>query len=127
MERNLPDVILVPVEVPGSETSPALPTYATVADVLEKKNGSGWRLAGWTVLRTLLIAPPMMAVGVPAKQAFGGAALASGLISVFTLMRIAHAGANAGVGRGGLSADAREAMMIGHAVRTPSRGRGHYR
>lgn len=67
---------------------PALPTYRTAARVLEGDKGSGVRLLGWTVARTILIGPPMMAVGVPAKQAFAGAALASGLISIFTLLRI---------------------------------------
>jgi hypothetical protein len=84
----------------GEDPKPALPTYHTVADVLEKKNGSGWRLAGWTVARTLMIAPPMLVVGVPAKQAFAGAALASAMISVFTLIRIAHAGEKEGLGGG---------------------------
>lgn len=92
----------------------ALPTYATVADVLEKKNGSGWRLAGWTVARTVMIAPPLLAVGIPAKQAFAGAALASVLISLFTLERIKHASIAHGV----------PAAVIG---REPYRGRGHYR
>lgn len=75
----------------------ALPTYLSAAEVLEKKNGSGLRLAGWTVARTIMIGPPMMAVGVPAKQAFLGAALASTLISVFTLLRIFNAGAVGGL------------------------------
>lgn len=66
----------------------ALPTYRTAAHVLEGDKGAGIRLVGWTVVRTLLIAPPMMVVGIPAKQAFIGAAIASGLISVFTLLRI---------------------------------------
>lgn len=66
----------------------SLPTYRTAANVLERDKGSGIRLAGWTVLRTILIAPPMMIVGCSAKQAFAGAALASSLISVFTLLRI---------------------------------------
>lgn len=70
---------------------PALPTYSTIADVLEKKNGSGIRLAGWTVARTALIAPFMMIVGVPAKKAFAGAAIASAAISIFTLIRIYNA------------------------------------
>ena len=70
---------------------PALPTYQTVAAVLEAKNGSGVRLAGWTVARMLMIAPPMMVVGVKPKQAFLGAALSSGLISLFTLLRIYNA------------------------------------
>ncbi len=66
----------------------ALPTYRTAAAVLEGHTGSGARLVGWTLARTLLIAPPMMIVGVPARQAFFGAALASGLISVLTVYRI---------------------------------------
>lgn len=70
---------------------PALPTYSTIADVLEKKNGSGVRLLGWTVARTALIAPFMMVVGVPAKKAFAGAAIASAAISIFTLIRIYNA------------------------------------
>jgi len=70
---------------------PALPTYHTAASVLEGHNGSGLRLVGWTALRTALIAPPMMLVGIPAKQAFLGAGIASGLISLFTLMRIFNA------------------------------------
>jgi hypothetical protein len=69
----------------------ALPTYATVADVLEKKNGSGIRLAGWTIARTFLIAPPMMMVGVSPWRALLGAAIGSGLISIFTLLRIYNA------------------------------------
>jgi hypothetical protein len=70
---------------------PRLPTYRTVAGVLEQEKGSGTALLGWTVLRTLLIAPPMMIVGVDTKRAFIGAGIASGLISVFTLLRIFNA------------------------------------
>lgn len=66
----------------------SLPTYKTAASVLEKDKGSGVRLLGWTVARTILIGPPMMLVGIPARQAFLGAGLASGLISIFTLLRI---------------------------------------
>lgn len=76
---------------------PALPTYATVADVLEKKNGSGLRLLGWTIARMLMIAPPMMMVGVPAGLALRGAALSSGLISLFTMIRIHNAAQAEGV------------------------------
>jgi hypothetical protein len=65
-----------------------LPTYKTAAQVLERDKGSGVRLLGWTVARTILIGPPMMAVGVEPKKAFMGAALASGLISLFTLLRL---------------------------------------
>jgi hypothetical protein len=70
--------------------NPSLPTYRTAAAVLEGHTGSGVRLAGWTLARMFLIGPPMMLVGVPAKQAFIGAALASGLISSLTLLRIFH-------------------------------------
>ncbi len=67
---------------------PALPSYLAAAEVLEKDKGAGWRLAGYTVLRTLMIAPPMMLVGVDAKRAWAGAVLSSGLMSVFVLLRI---------------------------------------
>lgn len=76
---------------------PALPTYSTVADVLEKKNGSGWRLFGWTLARILMIAPPMILVGVPPLLALQGAALSSALISLFTMLRISHAATMMGV------------------------------
>ena len=72
--------------------NPSLPTYQSVANFLEKKNGSGIRLLGWTLLRTALIAPPFILVGVHWKKALAGAALASGLISLFTLLRIYNAG-----------------------------------
>jgi hypothetical protein len=72
-------------------SKPSLPTYATVADVLEKKNGSGIRLLGWTAARSVLIAPWMMLVGVPVKKAFLGSIIASVAISGFTLLRIARA------------------------------------
>ena len=68
-----------------------LPTYRTAAHVLEGEKGSGMKLAGWTVARTLMIAPPMMAVGVPLRQAFFGATLASVLISTFTVLRLFNA------------------------------------
>lgn len=67
---------------------PSLPTYVNAAGVLENRTGSGWKLAGWTVARTLLIAPAFLTIGVPAKKAWGGAALASVMISGLTLMRI---------------------------------------
>jgi hypothetical protein len=68
--------------------SAPVPTYHSAANVLARKNGSGVKLLGWTVARTLLIAPPMMVVGVPSRQAWLGAGLASGLISIFALLRI---------------------------------------
>lgn len=66
----------------------ALPTYRTAARTLEQKKGAGLQLAGWTILRTIMIAPPMMVVGVDTKTAFLGAGLASILISTFTLVRL---------------------------------------
>lgn len=74
-----------------ARTTLALPTYRTAADVLEKKNGSGLRLVGWTLARTVLIAPPMQLVGVDGKRAWGGGLIASSLISLFTLLRIYNA------------------------------------
>jgi hypothetical protein len=68
--------------------APALPTYRTAASALEGDKGAGLRLLGWTVMRTLLIAPPMMIVGCSTKKAWLGAMGASALISVFTLLRI---------------------------------------
>jgi hypothetical protein len=69
----------------------ALPTYRTAARVLEEDKGSGWRLAGYTALRTLMIAPPMMLFGVDAKRAWLGALAASALMSTFVLLRISDA------------------------------------
>lgn len=74
------------------EATAALPTYATIASVMEKQTGSGWRLAGWTVARSVLIFPPMMLVGVEWKKAIFGALLSSGIISVLALARIHNAG-----------------------------------
>ena len=68
--------------------APTLPTYRTIADVLEKKNGSGVRLVGWTLARTLLIAVPMLAVGVPRDKALKGSLLASAAISALTIFRL---------------------------------------
>jgi len=71
-----------------------LPTYHTAARVLEGQKGSGLKLAGWTIARTAMIAPPMMIVGVDAKRAFLGATFASVLISLFTVLRL-HSARNA--------------------------------
>ncbi len=69
------------------EKSP-IPTYHTIASALAGETGAGWKLAGWTAARVVLIAPPMMLVGVDWKRAVGGAALASGLISLFAYLRL---------------------------------------
>jgi len=76
----------------AAEGEPKLPTYKTVAEVLERKNGSGIRLVGWTVARTFLIMPGVLAVGVDPKKAFVGSLISSSLISVLTLVRIYNAG-----------------------------------
>lgn len=68
-----------------------LPTYKTAARVLEGSKGSGWALVGWTMARTILIAPAMQIVGVPWKKAWLGALLASGVMSVFVLIRLFNA------------------------------------
>lgn len=74
-----------------ADKEPSLPTYKTIAEVLEKKTGSGWKLLGWTLARTIMIAPPMRVVGVPWKKAFAGAALSSIFISLFAMLRIYNA------------------------------------
>lgn len=75
----------------GIGETPQLPTYRTIAAVLEKKTGAGLRLLGWTMARTLLIAPFMRLVGVPWGKAFAGAGLASCAISTLALIRVANA------------------------------------
>lgn len=82
----------------GAASDTALPTYKTSAALLERKKGSGIALVGWTVARTLMIAPPMMLFGVPAWQAWAGATAASVLISLFTVLRIFNAN-QTGLGR----------------------------
>lgn len=97
-----------------------LPTYKTAAQVLERDKGSGWRLAGWTVMRTLLIAPPMLIAGADAETAWTGAAIASGLISVFTLLRIFDARTT---GLGGLQVAQRRPRSSISASRRRARSR----
>lgn len=87
--------------VPDAE--PQLPTYRSVAAFLERKTGSGIKLFGWTLARTVLIAPPMWAVGkalgervdgfspITWKQAFFTAGLASVLISSLAVFRVGKA------------------------------------
>lgn len=98
-----------------------LPTYSTAAKVLERDKGSGLRLAGWTVARTVLIAPPFMLVGVPAKQAFAGAAIASAMISIFTVLRLFDA---RNTGLAGVPAHIRrQVIRPRQAYRRPARAR----
>lgn len=61
--------------------SPALPTYQNAAALLERKNGAGLRLVGWTVARSALIAVGMFAAGVKPGKAIAGSLLASALIT----------------------------------------------
>lgn len=70
-----------------------IPTYRTAADVLSRKTGSGIRMVGWTLARTLLIAPPVLLL-TPREvhgRVWAGAAASSVLISVFAMMRIFNA------------------------------------
>jgi len=76
----------------GMSREAVLPTYRTSAAVLEGQNGSGLRLAGWTVARMVMIVPPLLAVGIDSRRALIGAGLASVMISGFTLLRILNAG-----------------------------------
>jgi hypothetical protein len=68
-----------------------LPTYATAAAVLEKRNGAGYRLMGWTVARATLIMTGMLVVGIEPRKALAGSLISSGLISALTLVRIHYA------------------------------------
>ena len=67
-----------------------IPTYRTAADVLSRKTGSGLRMVGWTIARTLLIAPPVL-LFTPRQvhnRVWLGAAASSILISIFAVLRI---------------------------------------
>jgi len=75
----------------NADGEPQLPTYKSVAALLERKTGSGVKLLGWTIARTILIAPPMRLVGVPWTKAFLGAALASMMISSLAVARVYRA------------------------------------
>ncbi len=68
--------------------NPQLPTYRALAESLERKNGSGARLVGWTVARTILIAPPFAALGVPMRQVVLGSLLSSTIITMFAYLRM---------------------------------------
>lgn len=90
---HIPSGACSPVGPAGLGT-PALPTYATVADVLEKKNGSGARLLAWSIARAALIAVPVKLAlwrRVSWTEAALGGAAASAAISVLTLVRIKRA------------------------------------
>lgn len=78
----------------------AIPTYRTAADVLSKQTGSGLRLAGWTVARTILIAPPFLLLLDKSqhRRVWIAATASSVMISVFALLRIFDA-KTVGLGR----------------------------
>lgn len=77
-----------------------MPTYLSAAETLERKTGSGWKLAGWTLLRMLLIAPPILLITPREahRRVWVGAAMSSALISTLALLRIFNA-AHVGLGR----------------------------
>ena len=66
----------------------ATPTYRTVADVLEKQNGSGLGLCWWTFARMGMIFPGLLLTGIQWRRALVGAGIASATISLFTLYRV---------------------------------------
>jgi hypothetical protein len=67
---------------------PKLPTYRDGAALVESENGSGWRMVGWTVARSALIAVPMLAIGVRTDKAITGSLLASTAMTALALWRI---------------------------------------
>lgn len=86
------------------EGAPILPTYKTIADVIEHKDGSIGRLIGWTAARTALIIPAMLLVKVPPKKAIIGSVLSSCMMSTLTLIRIYLAGDDGATDAGSLPA-----------------------
>lgn len=84
--------VIEPHELEQSSGKASLPTYHTIADVLEKRTGAGIKLVGWTAARAVLIGVPMLLVKVEPKKAIAGSLLASGFISLFALVRIWNTG-----------------------------------
>lgn len=74
--------------------TPSMPTYLSAAETLERKTGSGLKLAGWSLLRMLLIAPPILLITPREvhRKVWIGAALSTTLISVLAMLRIFNAG-----------------------------------
>lgn len=89
----------------------SIPTYKTAANVLSKQTGSGIKMVGWTLARTLLIAPPILLVTDSSqhRRVWIGAGLSSLLISTFALLRIYNASATGIGGRKALSGRRRRA------------------
>ena len=64
---------------------PTLPTYTNAAALLERRNGAGLRLAGWTLARSVLIAAGVMVVGVKPQRALAGGLVASVLVTAMAV------------------------------------------
>lgn len=71
-----------------NQLAPRTPTYRSAARVLERRNGEGMRLVGWTLMRTALILPGFMIAGVPMRKAIAGSLISSALISTFAIVFI---------------------------------------
>lgn len=69
--------------------TPTLPTYQNAAALLERRNGAGWRLVGWTLARSALIATGVTIAGVEPKKALAGGLVASGLITLLAVLCLA--------------------------------------
>lgn len=81
--------------------TPSMPTYLSAAETLERKTGSGLKLAGWSLLRMLLIAPPILLITPKEvhRKVWIGAAMSTALISVLAMLRIFNAGQGLAGGR----------------------------
>jgi hypothetical protein len=80
---------------------PSMPTYLSAAETLERKTGSGLKLVGWSVLRMLLIAPPILLITPKEmhRRVWIGAAMSTALISILAMLRIFNAGQTGLAGR----------------------------
>ena len=76
--------------LPVGQNEPILPTYQSAAAALEKKNGAGLRLVGWTLARATLIAGGMLIVGVRLDKAVAGAVVASALVTTLAVCALAQ-------------------------------------
>ena len=74
----------------GEEVKNPLPTYETIAQVMANENGSGLRLAYWTVGRAVLMVPGLRLVDIPWKQALAGSLTASSFMSTLALWRFSY-------------------------------------
>lgn len=68
--------------------APKLPTYQAIAAFLERQNGSGTGLLVYTIMRAGLIYGGLRLAGVRDQKAWRGALVASGLISLFVILRM---------------------------------------